>query len=78
MEKKKKKKKKKKEKIPYLHNLQLLHPLLQQLLYLPFLLLGPMLPKRISRPPPRVFAEIVRRELGRLPQEGAELWGYAV
>lgn len=33
-----------------------------------------MLPKRIPRPPPGVFAEIVRGELGRLPQEGAELW----
>ena len=33
-----------------------------------------MLPKRVSRPPPRVLAEVVGGELGGLSEEGAELW----
>lgn len=56
-----------------LQDLQLLQPLLHQLLHLPFLRLRPMLPKRISRSPFSVFAEIVRGELGGLAEEGSEL-----
>ena len=32
-----------------------------------------MFPKRVSRPPPRVLAEVVGGELGGLSEEGAEL-----
>lgn len=58
----------------YPQNLQLLQPLLYQLLPLPLIRLGMMFPKRISCSPPRVFSEIVGGELGGLAEERAELY----
>lgn len=47
----------------YLHHPQLLNPPLQQLLHPPLLHFPPMFAEGIDRPPPRVFAEVVRGEL---------------
>lgn len=57
----------------YLHHPQLPQPLLNKLLYPPFLYLGPIFPKSIYRPSLRILAEIVGGELPRLSEEGAEL-----
>ena len=63
----------KKKHSTYPQNLQLLQPLLYQLLPLPLIGLGMMFPKRISRSPPCVFSEVVGGELGGLAEERAEL-----
>jgi hypothetical protein len=52
-----------------LHHLQLLQPLLHQLLYLSVILFMLVFVEGISRPPPGIGPEVVVGELTRLPQQ---------
>ena len=58
----------------HLQNSQLPQPPPDKLLPLPLIRLGMMFAEGISRPAPRVLAEVVGGELGGLPEEGAELF----
>ena len=53
----------------HLHRLQVLQPLLHELLHPPGVLDALVLAKRISRPAPRILAEVVGRELAALAEE---------
>jgi hypothetical protein len=55
--------------IPYLQALQLLQSLLDELLHLTSVLDLLMLPESVSRPPLRIFSEVVRRKVVALSQE---------
>lgn len=59
--------------IAHLHHAQVLESILDQLLYLAVLRLLLVLTKSISRPAAGVLAEVEARELGGLPEHGAEL-----
>lgn len=52
-----------------LHDLELLQPILQQLLYLAVIHLPLVLPESVSRASFRIFAEVVSGELFGLPEE---------
>lgn len=58
----------------HLQQLQLLQPLLYQLLNLPLVLHCLVLPERIPRPPFGVFSEVVGRELFALPEKLSVLY----
>lgn len=65
-----KKKKRRRRKRANLHHLQVLQPLLHQLLHAPRVLLVLVLAEGVARAPLGVLAEVVQRKLPRLPQEG--------